>query len=113
MCGMASPVIACNIKAISAIQRPRYYYLVSRLRAAMRDRSELPDGYSYSLDSAKIAEPEVSEWIDMERLCCPFLIFQFEGAGEASRLTMRGPEGVKAELSAEFPAGGQDGGQDG
>jgi hypothetical protein len=113
---MASPVLACNLKAISAVQRPRYNNLVSRLRAAMRDRRELPDGYSYSLDVAKITEPEVSEWITMERLCCPFLIFQLDVAGEVLRLTMRGPDGAKAVLREEFPGGGQDGqdrGQDG
>ncbi len=75
----------------------------------MGDRRELPDGYDYLLDSAKITLPEVSEWITMERQCCPFLIFQLEGADEALRLTMRGPDGVKAVLRAEFPAGGQDG----
>ena len=104
MCEMASPFLACNLEAISPVQRPRYHHLVSRLRAAMRDRRELADGYRYSLDSAKITLPEVSEWIAMERLCCPFLIFQLEGAGEASGLTMRGPDSAKAILQAEFPA---------
>jgi hypothetical protein len=113
MGSMASPILACNIHAINGVHRPRYDNLVTRLRAAMRDARELPDGYSYSLDSAKITEPEVSEWIDMERLCCPFLVFQLEVAGEASRLTMRGPEGAKAILRSEFPASGQDGGQGG
>ena len=106
---MASLVLACNIKAISAVQRPRYNDLVSRLRSAMRDRVELPDGYTYLLNSAKITEPEISEWIAMERLCCPFLIFQFEVTGEGSRLTMRGPEGAKAILQAEFTVGGLNG----
>ena len=112
MCVMASPVLACNILAISAVQRPRYDDLVSRLRAAMSDRRELPDGYSYSLDSAKISLQEVSEWIAMERLCCPFLTFQLDGAGKDWRLTMRGADGAKAVLREEFPAGGQSG-QDG
>lgn len=105
MVGMASSVLTCNIQAISAVQRPRYNDLVSRLRAAIRDRRELPDGYDCTLDSAKITSPEVSEWIAMERLCCPFLIFELEGAGEASRLTMRGPDGAKALLQEEFPNG--------
>jgi hypothetical protein len=106
---MASPVLACNIQAISAVQRPRYDDLVTRLRAAMRDRRELADGYSYSLDSAKITFQEVSKWITMERLCCPFLMFELEGADEALRLTMRGPDGTKAVLREEFPASGQAG----
>ena len=109
----ASPVLACNIQAISAAQRPRYNDLVSRLRSAVRARTELPDGFSYSLDPAIITLPEVSEWITMERLCCPFLIFELEGAGEVSRLTMRGPDGVKAVLREEFPGGGQAGGGQG
>jgi hypothetical protein len=103
--GQMASVLVCNIQAISAVQRPQYDDLVSRLRSAMRDRSGLPDGYSYSLDSAKITLPEVSEWITMERVCCPFLIFQLEVAGEGSRLAMRGPEGVKALLEGEFPNG--------
>jgi hypothetical protein len=102
---MASQILACNIQAISAVQRPRYNDLVSRLRAAMRDRRELSDGYAYSLDTARITPPEVSEWIAMERLCCPFLMFELEETGEVSRLTMRGPEGTKAILQAEFPNG--------
>src|SRR5580698_8783909 len=110
---MASRVLACNIQAISAVERPRYNDLVSRLRAAMRDRRELADGYSYSLDPAKITLPEVSEWITLERLCCPFLIFQLEVAGEVSRLAMRGPSGAKAVLREEFPGDGQDGGHHG
>jgi hypothetical protein len=94
--------LACNLQAIGAVERPRYNDLVSRLRAAMRDRRELPDGYSYTLDSAKITPQEVSEWIALERLCCPFLIFDLEETGEVSRLTMRGPQGVKALLEEEF-----------
>lgn len=102
MCVMVSSALACNLQAISAVERPRYDDLVGRLRGAVGDRGELPDGYSYTLDSAKIAPQEVSEWIELERMCCPFLIFQLEAAGAVSRLTMRGPEGVKALLQAEF-----------
>ena len=106
MGGMAFPGLACNIQAIGAAQRPRYDDLVSRLRTAMRERRELPDGYSYSLDSRTITLPEAAEWITMERLCCPFLMFQLEVAGEACRLTMSGPDGAKAILDEEFPTGG-------
>jgi hypothetical protein len=102
-----APVLACNIQAISAAQRPRYNELVSRLRAAIGDRRELPHGYDYSLDSAQITLPELSEWITLERLCCPFLIFKLAGAGEAVHLTMRGPDGAKAILREAFPVRGE------
>ena len=96
--------LACDIKAISDAQRPRYRDLVKRLRTAMNERSDLPDGYAYSLDTEKISLPEVAEWITMERLCCPFLTFQLNVNGNGdSQLAMRGPEGVEAILLEEFP----------
>ena len=84
MCVMASPVLACNIQAISAAERPRYNDLVSRLRAAIRTLTNCRTVTRYSLDSAEITLPELSEWLALERLCCPFLIFTLEGAGQAS-----------------------------
>jgi hypothetical protein len=106
VCGafQADPPLACNLKAISAADRPRYADLMKRLRAAVADQSELPDGYSYALDTKRATLPEIAEWITMERLCCPFLMFQLDvkGSGE-SRLILRGPDGVKAILREEFP----------
>jgi hypothetical protein len=63
MCAAAndSAPLACNIKAISAAERPRYNDLIKRLRIAVQDRSELLDGYAYKLDSKKITLPEVAE----------------------------------------------------
>ena len=99
-----SAPLACNMKAISAAERPRYNDLMKRLRIAAQDRSELSDGYAYKLDTKKITLPEVAEWITMERLCCPFLTFQLDVKGDGtSQLTMRGPEGAKAILREEFP----------
>ena len=96
--------LACNLKAISAAERPRYNDLIKRLRIAVQDPTELPDGYTYKLDTKKITLPEVAEWIAMERLCCPFLTFQLDVKGNGdSELTMRGPEGAKAILREEFP----------
>lgn len=102
----AAPVIACNLKAIKAAERPRYNDLMKRLRAAVRERNILDDGYSYELNVAAISLPEVAEWMSMERLCCPFLTLHLSAAGNRDGwvLTLTGPEGVKALLAAEFPA---------
>jgi hypothetical protein len=104
VCAAADVPLACNLKAISASERPRYNDLVKRLRVAVQDRRELPDGYAYKLDTKKITLPEVAEWITMERLCCPFLTFQLDvkGSGD-SQLTLRGPAGAKSILREEFP----------
>jgi hypothetical protein len=101
----ASTVFACNLKAISAAERPRYNELVKRVREAMRDRTEMPNGYAFKLDSKTITLPEAAEWIGMERLCCPFLTLQLSAAGNQAHwvLTLTGPEGVKPLFDAEFP----------
>ena len=92
------------MKAFSAEQRPRYNDLVKRLRIALQSRHELPNGYTYKLDTKGITLPEVAEWITLERLCCPFLTFQLDvkGSGE-TQLSMTGPTGTKVVLDEEFP----------
>lgn len=102
----AKPAFACNAKAISAADRPRYGALVKRLRAAMRHRNEISSGYAFKLDGSAITLPEVAEWISMERLCCPFLTLQVSASGNQPDwvLSLTGPAGVKPLLDAEFPA---------
>ncbi len=100
-------MFACNLKAIRAEDRPRYNELVKRIRAAIRNRSEIANGYAFSLDSKTVTLPEAAEWIGMERLCCPFLTLQLSVAGNQTNwtLTLTGPEGVKPLIVAEFPSG--------
>lgn len=98
-------VIACNLNAISKAERPRYIDLTRKLRAGVRDRSELADGYSYKLDGSVVLLSEVGEWISMERLCCPFLTLKISVTGGEGDwlLTLTGPKGVKPLLMQEFP----------
>src|SRR6266478_775807 len=98
-----TPVVACNLKAISATERPRYNELMKRIRTAVRERSELPDGYDFRLEGNAITLPEVADWISLERLCCPFLNFQLFASGSQSNwvLKLTGPTGVKALLQEE------------
>ena len=100
-----APVIACNLKAIKAEERPRYNDLMKRLRGAIRERSSQKDGYAYRLADTAISLPEVAEWMKMERLCCPFLKLQLSAAGRQQdwTLTLTGPAGVKPLLETEFP----------
>ncbi len=100
-----APAIACHPKAIGAAERVHYNDLMKRLRAAVRNRSELTNGYAYELGNA-ITLPEVAEWMSLERLCCPFLTFRLSAAGNESGwlLSLTGPSGVKSLLQTEFPA---------
>jgi hypothetical protein len=98
-------VFACDLKAISAAERPRYLELVGRIRASIQERDELPEGYAFQLDSTVVTLAEAGEWMGMERLCCPFLTIQLAASGAYSqwRLTLTGPEGAKSLVAAEFP----------
>lgn len=99
------PAIACNLKAISSAKRPHYHELAKRLRSAVLDRNELPDGYAFTLNGEAISLLQVAEWISMERLCCPFLAFQLSTSGHEAgwRLGISGPPGVRDLLLFEFP----------
>ena len=101
----STPVFACNLKAITAADRPRYHELVKRIRLALRDRSEVANGYTFKLDSKAVTLPETAEWISMERLCCPFLTLHLSVSGNQPHwiLTLTGPEGAKPLIEAEFP----------
>jgi hypothetical protein len=103
-----SPLIACNMAAISSAQRSRYDVLMKRLRASIQGRREIADGYTFKMDPKGITMAELGEWITLERLCCSFLTFNVEvkNAG-ATQLSMRGPEGTKAVLAEDFPANSQ------
>lgn len=98
-------MIACNLRAFDATQTPRYTDLMTRLRAAVRSRSELANGYAFRLDSEAITLPEVAEWMSMERLCCPFFSIELSVSGSVTDwlLGLTGPEGVKALIETEFP----------
>lgn len=98
-------MFACNLKAISPAERPRYNELVKRIRAAIRERAEISDGFAFKLDSKAVTLLETAEWITMERLCCPFLTLQLCAAGNQTdwMLTLTGPKGVKPLITAEFP----------
>lgn len=101
----AKPVFACDLKAISASARPRYNELVGRIRAAIRDRSEISNGYAFKVDGKVVTLPDAAEWIAMERLCCPFLTLQLSATGNEQEwtLTLTGPKGVKPLIVEEFP----------
>jgi hypothetical protein len=58
--------------------RRRHNDLTKRLRLAIRTRSEIRDGYTFKLDGQTLSLPQVADWISMERLCCPFLTFNFQ-----------------------------------
>lgn len=93
----------CDRHAIDSATRARYDALRGRLGAAVISYSELPDGYVIQLDERLISHRDLTEWMSMEQLCCPFLLLEVEPVESGVReLRLMGPAGSKTVLLAEF-----------
>ena len=103
------PPIACDLSGINIHQRRRYEALRVEMRTAVQEARELPDGYAFRFPSEGSIFLAISEWITLERLCCPFLRFVLEtdGEGGPTWLRLTGRDGVKEFLRAQFAAGGR------
>lgn len=98
------PVFACNMLALDVTARKRHIEVTKQLRAMMEQERELPDGYAFRFPSEQATILLVSEFIARERLCCPFFTLEMVVEPEDGPLWMRlrGAEGVKAFIRAEF-----------
>jgi hypothetical protein len=72
---MASP-LTCNINGIPPQERERYGQVVETLLHAIQKRQELPDGFAFEMDTKHIGTADLTEWIALERRCCPFSEFE-------------------------------------
>jgi hypothetical protein len=90
----------CNLFAMSAEQRAIYPALRQRLNENVIETRELPDGYAFRhpIDLLMTAV----QWVDLERLCCPFFKFAILVDGERLWVELTGEEGAKAVMKAEL-----------
>jgi hypothetical protein len=102
-CASESP-LACDLTAISASDRPRYNELRRAVAASVVGKRELPDGLAIQIDTARIALPQLAEWISFERKCCPFFEFRIDLAPDSGPtwLTLSGRAGVKEFITEAF-----------
>ena len=94
--------LACHLEAMTAEQRERHRALGGTLRGAVTQMRELPEGFEFLLPSEAWAM--AAEFVQLERLCCPFVRFRLDLEEEEGpcRLTLTGPEGVKEFLRLEL-----------
>jgi hypothetical protein len=104
-------VFACDLGAMSREERATHSRVVRELFGAVERIDALPNGYAFHLPATSAALRATAEFLDLERLCCPFFAFVVElpAAAAALRLSVTGPEGVqpfvRAEFGAALPAG--------
>lgn len=101
---MDEPILACNLHAIPAEERPLHQQRWAQLLAALHGHEAQAHGYTltFALDHATL--PLLAQVVNNERLCCPFLHFAIAIAPEASTctLTLSGPPGTRELLAAEL-----------
>ena len=95
-CALSDPEKARRIAALEA-----------EIFAASRETSELPDGYAFRFPPDAEWLTRLAAFIVDERKCCPFFTFELviEPAGGPIWLRLRGGEGVKEFIQAQFLAG--------
>jgi hypothetical protein len=96
------PALACNLGAMSAQQREQHRALGEKLRGEIQEILETPDGIALRLPPE--AWTLVTEFVPLEKLCCPFVRFVLELSEEGGPLllSLAGRDGVKELLRAEL-----------
>jgi hypothetical protein len=95
---------ACVMSAIDAGKRESHLANARELFKRVREIRELNDGFGFRLQDEPDLLVKVGEFIQLERLCCPFFGFaiDIEPEGGAVWLKLTGREGVKAFIKAEI-----------
>lgn len=103
--GESEEGFACALHALSVAARVRHLALSARLSAAIRDRTEIADGYVFRVDESAMDWASLAEWARAERLCCPFfrVALRAQPRGAGLELELGGAPGVKHFIESELP----------
>lgn len=96
--GESAP-LACDLTAIDDAHRPRHTNHVTYLFGeGLLERQDLPDGYAFRYAAGDYRT--VVDFVESERLCCPFFNFTIEVTSENGPLWLRitGRPGAKELL---------------
>jgi hypothetical protein len=91
---------------LTETQKRRRSQLAQFILAKHGEVDELVDGYRFEFPSGPDTFLKISEWVLLERLCCPFISFSLEIDPEDRpiRVTLTGQTGTKQFLKAELEA---------
>ena len=95
---------ACDMTAIAPEQRGAHVATIQKLFRSVQSKRELPNGFAFELPNDSEVLLTASEFISLERLCCPFFGFelQVEREGGSVWLSLTGRDGVKPFIMAEI-----------
>lgn len=102
--GATESPLACDREALTAEQRKRHFdELGPALRKLRKSARELPDGFEFEFPGDRATYAMLSEWVDGERVCCPFfdITLQSDREGGPVHLRLTGRAGVKQFIEVE------------
>ena len=96
--------IACDLTAIPASIREVHVASIPQVFRSAQEIRELPNGYAFRFSNEPGAFMRLAQFVDNERLCCPFYGFtlEIEAGGAPLWLRLTGTEGVKDFLESAF-----------
>lgn len=95
---------ACVMDAIQPGKRESHLSTARFLFSSVVEVCELRDGFAFRLAERPNLLQKLGEFIELEKLCCPFFGFtvEVEPEGGAVWLKLTGREGVKPFIQAEI-----------
>lgn len=99
---------ACGMTALSPDQRKRHSELAAALRLKVMRFIELPNGYTVQFQNT--IGSTLSEFCELELLCCPFFELEIFEDEKSSSVSITGTGNIKPFIRAEFgiPQGKQE-----
>lgn len=93
-------LIACDLTAIPASDRQQHIFTVQQIFQAVQHAQELTNGYAFQLPNEPGMFMSVAQFVENERLCCPFynFVIEVEPNGGPLWLRLTGGDGVKELL---------------
>lgn len=93
--------MACKLTSPELSKRKKE--VISQLKALIREKKELVDGYAYRFDGTDKMLDLLNAFIKSERVCCDFFNFRLLVFNDATIwLEITGAEGVKDFIATEL-----------
>jgi hypothetical protein len=92
-----------SCKLTSAELQKRRETVLASLKAKVKERKELADGYSFRFDNTDEVIDELTDFIKSERQCCDFFNFGINVRNDGTLwFDLTGPKGAREMIGAEL-----------
>ena len=93
--------LACQINTLNFVQQAKHQALIKQILSTKHEVKEIPAGYEINFPYNTSLFLEISEWISLEHLCCPFFTFNLQVEEGQLQLSITGNDHVRRLLRDE------------